>query len=189
MGCGEPLDNFDEMIRFIDIIKSEHGANIGQRHITVSTCGLVDKMYQLADMTLQITLAVSLHAPNDDIRTQLMPVAKKYSMDTLLTACKYYTDRTKRRLTFEYALIAGVNDQRAHAQELAEKLKGLLCHVNLIPVNPVEERGYQKSEKETVEKFAGVLSRAGIETTVRRRLGSDINAACGQLRNKYAENK
>ncbi|MDR2904170.1 MAG: 23S rRNA (adenine(2503)-C(2))-methyltransferase RlmN [Clostridiales bacterium] len=185
MGCGEPLDNFDELLRFIQIINSPQGANIGQRHITVSTCGLADKMYRLADKELQITLAVSLHAPNDDIRARLMPVAKTYDMGTLLAACNYYADKTKRRLTFEYALIADVNDRREHARELAEKLRGMLCHVNLIPVNPVAEHGFQKSEKETVERFAGVLKNAGIETTVRRRLGNDINAACGQLRNQY----
>lgn len=185
MGCGEPLDNFDNLIKFIDIINSEDGANIGQRHITVSTCGLVESMYELADKNLQITLAVSLHAPNDEIRKTIMPVAKKYSMDLLLKACKYYTGVTKRRLTFEYALIADVNDSRECAEELARKIKGMLCHVNLIPVNQVEEKEYKKSEKETVEKFAGVLINMGIETTIRRKLGNDINAACGQLRNRY----
>lgn len=185
MGCGEPLDNFDNLISFIDIINSEDGANIGQRHITVSTCGLVDKIYELADKNLQITLAVSLHAPNDEIRKTIMPVAKKYSMDLLLKACKYYTDVTKRRLTFEYALIADVNDSRECAQELAREIRGMLCHINLIPVNQVEENEYKKSEKETLERFAGVLKNMGIETTIRRKLGNDINAACGQLRNRY----
>lgn len=190
MGSGEPLDNFDNAIKFIRILNSKEGLGIGQRHITLSTCGLADKMKELAELELQITLAVSLHAPNDEIRNRTMPVSRKYDYDTLLKACRYYTDRTNRRITFEYALIKGLNDSRECASELAERLKNMLCHVNLIPVNDVKERAYVKSEAKTIEEFASVLTSKGIETTVRRKLGSDINAACGQLRRGYlAENK
>ncbi len=185
MGCGEPLDNYDALLRFIDIISSENGINIGQRHITVSTCGVADKIYTLADKRLQITLAVSLHAPNDNIRKTIMPIAGKYSMDVLLKACKYYADKTKRRITFEYALIEGVNDSREYAYELAKKIKNMLCHVNLIPVNNVRERGYEKSGGQAIKIFSHVLEDEGINATVRRSLGSDIEAACGQLRRRY----
>lgn len=185
MGSGEPLDNYDNLIRFLTIINSKEGAEIGHRHITVSTCGLVEKIYELADLRLQINLAVSLHAPNDEIRQKTMPVAKKYTMDKLLSAVKYYGDTTKRRVTYEYALISGVNDSNENASELAGRLKGTLCHVNLIPVNDVKENNYIRSTEETIKRFAGILQGCGIETTVRRRLGSDINAACGQLRKRY----
>ena len=185
MGSGEPLDNYDNVVKFLRLINDPKGQNMGQRHITLSTCGLVDKMYDLAEEDLQITLAVSLHAPNDGIRTQTMPIAKVYSMDKLLQACRDYADRTKRRITFEYALIHGVNDGDEHAWELVKKLRDMLCHVNLIPVNDVKERNYVKSTADRVKRFAGILNDNGVETTVRRKLGSDIDAACGQLRRSH----
>ena len=189
MGSGEPLDNYDNVIKFIKLLNDKDGLNIGQRHITLSTCGLIEKMYKLADECLQITLAVSLHAPNDEIRNKIMPVSKKNDMDRLLEACKYYSDTTKRRITFEYAMISGVNDSLDCAKELSERLRNMLCHINLIPVNDVKERNYKKSSGETVEIFAEFLNSKGIETTVRRKLGSDINAACGQLRKGYLEKR
>ena len=185
MGSGEPLDNYDNVVKFLRLINDPKGQNMGQRHITLSTCGLVDKMYDLAEEDLQITLAVSLHAPNDGIRTQTMPIAKVYSMDKLLKACRDYADKTKRRITFEYALIHGVNDGDEHAWELVKKLRDMLCHVNLIPVNDVKERNYVKSTADRVKRFAGILNENGVETTVRRKLGSDIDAACGQLRRSH----
>ncbi|MBR6651753.1 MAG: 23S rRNA (adenine(2503)-C(2))-methyltransferase RlmN, partial [Anaerotignum sp.] len=185
MGSGEPLDNYDNVVKFLRPINDPKGQNMGQRHITLSTCGLVDRMYDLAEEDLQITLAVSLHAPNDGIRTQTMPIAKVYSMDRLLQACRDYADKTKRRITFEYALIHGVNDGDEHAWELVKKLRDMLCHVNLIPVNDVKERNYVKSTADRVKRFAGILNENGVETTVRRKLGSDIDAACGQLRRSH----
>ena len=185
MGSGEPLDNYDNVVKFLRLINDPKGQNMGQRHITLSTCGLVDKIYDLAEEDLQITLAVSLHAPNDDIRMQTMPIAKVYSMDKLLQACRDYADKTKRRITFEYALIHGVNDGDEHAWELVKKLRDMLCHVNLIPVNDVKERNYVKSTAERVKRFASILNENGVETTVRRKLGSDIDAACGQLRRSH----
>ena len=187
MGSGEPLDNYDNVIKFIKLINSKDGKNMGQRHITLSTCGLINKMYELADKDLQITLAVSLHAPNDGIRNTIMPVSKANPMDKLLEACRYYTDKTKRRITFEYSLIKGVNDSPQNAKELASKLKGMLCHVNLIPINDVKERDYVRSSNETIKTFEEILLSRGIETTVRRKLGSDIDAACGQLRKRYKD--
>ena len=185
MGSGEPLDNYDNVVKFLRLINDPKGQNMGQRHITLSTCGLVEKMYDLAEENLQITLAVSLHAPNDGIRTQTMPIAKVYSMEKLLQACRDYADKTKRRITFEYALIHGVNDGDEHAWELVKKLRDMLCHVNLIPVNDVKERNYVKSTADRVKRFAGILNENGVETTVRRKLGSDIDAACGQLRRSH----
>lgn len=185
MGSGEPLDNYNNVVKFLRLINDPKGQNMGQRHITLSTCGLVDKIYDLAEEDLQITLAVSLHAPNDGIRTQTMPIAKVYSMDKLLQACRDYADKTKRRITFEYALIHGVNDGDEHAWELVKKLRDMLCHVNLIPVNDVKERNYVKSTAERVKRFASILNENGVETTVRRKLGSDIDAACGQLRRSH----
>ncbi|HCT65003.1 MAG TPA: 23S rRNA (adenine(2503)-C(2))-methyltransferase RlmN [Lachnospiraceae bacterium] len=189
MGSGEPLDNYDSVIKFIRMINDEKGLGIGQRHITLSTCGLVDKMNILQDEDLQITLAVSLHAPNDEIRNQIMPISRKHDMDSLILACKQYSDKTKRRITFEYALIKGVNDSEECARELTQRLKNMLCHVNLIPVNDVKERNYFKSSDETIATFAEILNSKGIETTIRRKLGSDINAACGQLRKGYKNSR
>ncbi len=185
MGSGEPLDNYDNVIKFIHLINHPDGQNMGQRHITLSTCGLIEKMYQLEEEHLQITLAVSLHAPNDEIRREIMPVAKANPMDRLLAACLYYTERTKRRITFEYAMMQGVNDSDDCAKELAGKLRELLCHVNLIPVNDVKERDYTKSSADRVKRFAAILQGSGVETTIRRKLGSDIDAACGQLRRSH----
>lgn len=189
MGSGEPLDNYDNVMDFLEIIHSKEGNNLSHRHITLSTCGIVDKIYKLAEEKLQITLAISLHAPNNEIRQNTMPVAKKYDYDSLIKAAKYYADTTKRRVTFEYALIKGVNDGEDNARELASRLKGLMCHVNLIPVNDVKENNYVRSTEENIRSFAETLQRLGIETTVRRKLGSDINAACGQLRKSYKEKK
>ncbi len=185
MGSGEPLDNYDNLIRFLDIINCKEGQQIGMRHITVSTCGLVDKIYKLADRKLQITLAISLHAPNDEIRQQTMPVAKTYSIDNVIKAAKDYANVTGRRVTYEYALISGINDSKDNARELVLRLKGSLCHVNLIPVNDVRENNFTRSSEDNIKRFAEILKSGGIETTIRRRLGSDINAACGQLRKSY----
>lgn len=185
MGSGEPLDNYDEVLKFLRLVNHPEGLNVSMRHITLSTCGLVKEIKLLADEKLQITLAISLHSVEDEKRSTLMPVNKKYNIDELLSACKYYTDKTGRRITFEYALIQGENDQEAEARKLAKKLKGMLCHVNLIPINPVEERGYKASSNSSITRFQKVLKDAGIETTIRRELGSDINAACGQLRAQH----
>lgn len=187
MGSGEPLDNYDNVIQFIHLLNDPQGQNMGQRHITLSTCGLIEKMYELAEVNLQITLAVSLHAPNDEIRRQIMPVAKANPIDRLFQTCVDYADRTGRRITFEYALIQGVNDSDACARELGQRLHGMLCHVNLIPMNPVKERAFTKSNTARVHRFAEIVQQSGVETTIRRRLGSDIDAACGQLRRRYME--
>ena len=187
MGMGEPLDNFDNVIRFLKLVSSENGMNIGMRHISLSTCGIVPRIYELADMKLQLTLSVSLHAPNDQIRSMTMPVNRKYNISELLKACKYYSDTTSRRISFEYAMIDGVNDSEACAAELAKRLKGILSHVNLIPVNTVSGTGYEKSKKESIRKFIAVLEKSGITATVRRTLGSDINASCGQLRRSVTD--
>ena len=187
MGSGEPLDNYENVLKFIKLINCKDGKNMGQRHITLSTCGLIDKMYELADEQLQITLAVSLHAPNDEIRNRIMPISRAYPMEKRLEACRHYAEKTKRRITFEYALIKGVNDSAENARELASRLKGLLCHVNLIPVNDVKERNYVRSTNESIKKFEEILVSRNIETTVRRKLGSDIDAACGQLRKRYKD--
>ncbi len=184
MGIGEPLDNFDNVMRFLSLISSHDGRNLSHRHISLSTCGLVDRIYELADMNLQLTLSISLHATDDETRNSIMPVNRKYNISELLKACRYYTDKTHRRISYEYALIKGVNDTKAEATKLATLLKGSLCHVNLIPVNFVEEAGFEKSSKESVYAFQKVLTDKGINATVRRTLGSDINAACGQLRRK-----
>lgn len=182
MGMGEPLDNFDNVMRFLELVGDEHGMNIGMRHISLSTCGIVPRIYELADKKLQITLSVSLHAPNDQIRSRTMPINRRYGIDELLGACRYYSDKTGRRISFEYAMIDGINDSDACASELARRLKGIIAHVNLIPVNEVSGTGYQKSKKERLRGFCSVLEAAGITATVRRTLGSDINASCGQLR-------
>ena len=182
MGMGEPLDNYDNVLRFLRLVSSENGMNIGMRHISLSTCGIVPKIYELAELKLQLTLSVSLHAPNDEIRSRTMPVNRKYGIDELLKACRFYAKATGRRISFEYAMIDGVNDGDDHARELASRLRGMLCHVNLIPVNSVKGTGYQKSKKERIQGFISVLERNGITATVRRTLGSDINASCGQLK-------
>lgn len=187
MGSGEPLERLDLTMRFIELINHPVGQNIGQRHITLSTCGLVPNIYTLADSALQVTLAISLHATSDEKRRQIMPIANKYSIDEILEACKYYTEKTGRRITFEYALIACENDTKEDAIALSKLLKGLLCHVNLIPVNTIEERSYKGSSSERIKQFVNSLETYHIETTVRRKLGSDIDAACGQLRRRYLQ--
>ena len=187
MGTGEPLDNYENLLRFIRLLTDEKGLNLSQRNLTVSTCGLVPKIRELADEKLQMTLAISLHASNDEMRKSLMPVANQYSMEDLLAACKYYFDRTGRRITFEYSLVAGVNDSEENARELAGRLKGLNCHVNLIPVNPVRERSFVRSTRQAVENFKINLEKCGINGTIRREMGSDIDGACGQLRKRYME--
>lgn len=185
MGTGEPLDNYDNLLRFIRMLTDENGLNLSQRNVTVSTCGLADRFKQLADENLAITPALSLHAPNDTLRRKLMPVANRYSIAELMEAVDYYIAKTGRRMTFEYSLIQDVNDTPACAKELAALLKGRNCHVNLIPVNPVEERAYKRSHITNVLSFQNLLEKAGINVTIRREMGSDINAACGQLRRHY----
>jgi len=185
MGSGEPLDNYDNALKFLIECGKEYGLNIGARHITLSTCGIVPQILELGDNGFQITLAISLHAPNDEIRKKSMPIANKYSIKEVIEACKTYISKTKRRVTFEYALIEGLNDEEEHAEELSNILKGMLCHVNLIPVNEVKESGYKKPDKKRIDRFKSILEKNKIETTVRREMGADINAACGQLRRTY----
>ncbi len=185
MGTGEPFENFDNLLKFINIINSKEGLEIGQRHITVSTCGIIEGILDFTALNLQVNLAVSLHAPNDKIRKQIMPVAKRYKFEELIEACKYYSTKTKRRITYEYILIAGLNDTEECAKELGSLLRHSLCHVNLIPINSVEKAKYRASSYETATQFSKALKYYGIEATVRRSLGTDIEAACGQLRNKF----
>lgn len=189
MGSGEPLEYLDITTKFIELINHELGQNIGQRHITISTCGLVPRIYELADKGFQITLAISLHASTDEKRKQVMPIAHRYSIEEILKACQYYTDHTGRRITFEYSLIRGENDTIEDATRLAKLLKGMLAHVNLIPVNPIDERTYEAATNNSVEEFAKVLKSYNIETTLRRTLGADIDAACGQLRRRYLQKR
>lgn len=185
MGIGEPLDNYDNVRRFLELINSPDGMNIGMRHISLSTCGLVDRIIRLAEEKLQITLSVSLHAPSDEIRTTIMPVNKKYNVDTLIDACREYYNITGRRISFEYAMIKDVNDSVQTAELLAKKLYGMSAHVNLIPLNNVEESPLKPSTKASVAAFQKTLENHGITATVRRTLGSDIDASCGQLRRKH----
>ena len=189
MGTGEPLDNYDNFVKFIHMLSDEHGLNISQRNITISTCGIVPKIKELAQKHLQITLAISLHSPNDEMRRGLMPIAMKYSIDELLDACHYYFKETNRRMTFEYSLVAGVNDQPVHAEELAGRLKGFPCHVNLIPVNPIKERDFKQSMPKSVMEFKKILEKNRVNVTIRREMGADINAACGQLRRKKLQSR
>ncbi len=184
MGMGEPLDNYEEVIRFLEMVSSPGGVQIGMRHISLSTCGLVDRIDQLREKNWQLTLSVSLHAPNDALRKQLMPIAKRWSVDELLASCRRYAEHTGRRISFEYAMVDGVTDTDACAKELASKLRGMLCHVNLIPVNPVDGTPYRRSRADRLQAFIAILEKAGITATVRRTLGADINASCGQLRRK-----
>lgn len=184
MGIGEPLDNFDNVVKFLHNVNHEKGLNIGYRHITLSTCGVVPKIYELAKCNLPITLTISLHAPNDAIRNTIMPVNHKYKIDELIKACHNYVDTTGRRISFEYSLISGVNDNEAQAHELARLIKPIHAHVNLIPVNNVEERKFHKGTKEEIQKFKDTLVALGINATIRRELGADISASCGQLRKK-----
>ncbi|CAH2212839.1 23S rRNA (adenine(2503)-C(2))-methyltransferase RlmN [Tepidibacter aestuarii] len=185
MGSGEPFDNFENVKKFLEIVNEKNGLNIGYRHITLSTCGIVPKIYELADMKIPINLAISLHAADENIRREIMPIAKSYTIDEIIKACKYYIQKTNRRITFEYSLIKGVNDKKEDVKLLGNKLKGILCHVNLIPINKVEERSYEKPDKNYVYKFKENLKQAGINCTIRREMGSDIKGACGQLRRKH----
>ena len=185
MGIGEPLDNFDSVLRFLELVNSPLGMNIGMRHISLSTCGLVSKIDALAERNLQLTLSVSLHAPTEEIRNTIMPVNKRYPVDVLLDACRRYYHKTGRRISFEYAMIRGVNDTPQVAEILIRKLKGLGAHVNLIPLNDVEESPLKPSYPQTVRAFQQALRDRGIPATVRRTLGGDINASCGQLRRKF----
>lgn len=187
MGIGEPLDNFDNVLKFLHNVNHPEGLNIGYRHISLSTCGLVDKINMLAKENLPITLSVSLHAPNNKIRDEIMPVNHKFRVEELISACKSYIGTTTRRISFEYSLISGVNDSVENARELAGLLSGMLCHVNLIPVNYVKERGFKKGTRADIEKFRSTLVSLGINATVRRELGSDISASCGQLRKKLMD--
>ena len=187
MGIGEPLDNYDNVIKFIKTVNNDKGLNISMRDITLSTCGVVPKMYDLANENIPITLTLSLHAPNDKLRSSMMPVNDKWGVDEAINACKNYAEVTGRRVSFEYTLINGVNDTIECAHELADKLKGMLCHVNLIPVNDVEERGNVRSTDKSIKNFCETLYSLGINATIRRTLGSDINASCGQLRRKKNE--
>lgn len=184
MGIGEPFDNYENLSKFLKLIHHEDGLGMGYRSITVSSCGIIPKIEQFALDFPQVNLAISLHGPNDEVRGQLMPINKKYPVDELLKASRTYTEKTRRRISFEYALIKDVNNQRRHAEELAKKLKGMLCHVNLIPLNPVEEKPYKASSEVTVREFENILKDKGIQVTTRRSLGTDIDGACGQLRMK-----
>lgn len=188
MGMGEPMDNYDNVIRFLKLVNNDDGLNIGMRNISLSTCGIIPGIKKLQDENLQLTLSVSLHAPNDTVRTKLMPVNKKYPVDVLLAACREYADETSRRISYEYAMFGGVNDSDECAVELAEKLKGTLAHINLIPANDVTESGLKSSTPERIKRFSEILEKAGRNVTVRRSLGGDIDASCGQLRSKHINN-
>lgn len=187
MGMGEPLDNYEAVLRFLDLVSSEEGMKIGMRHISLSTCGIVDRIYDLAEKKYQLTLSVSLHAPNDAIRSRIMPVNRRWNLEELLRACRCYAETTGRRISFEYAMIEGVNDSAECAAELSRKLRGMLCHVNLIPVNTVAGSAFQKSSQERLHVFESTLSTHGITATVRRTLGADIEASCGQLKRRFKE--
>lgn len=187
MGMGEPLDNFDNVLRFLAMLSEPGGVHIGMRHVSLSTCGLVGRIYQLMEHNLQLTLSVSLHAPNDAIRSRMMPVNRRWPMAELLKACQDYSEKTGRRISYEYAMVDGVNDTDACAEELGRKLRGTLCHVNLIPVNEVPGKDQRRSSVKRLHAFSAILERYGVTVTVRRTLGSDINASCGQLRRQTAE--
>ena len=188
MGSGEPLDNYDNVMKFLRLLREEDGVQIGLRNVSLSTCGIVPRMYDLAEENLPVTLSVSLHAPNDDIRRQTMPIAKAYPMDELLKACRHYIEKTGRRVIFEYALVGGVNCSDEHAVELASRLRGMQCHVNLIPLNVVEERDLKGVTEATVRRFMDKLESLHISVTRRREMGDDIEGACGQLRRKTLMN-
>lgn len=187
MGMGEPLDNYDNVLRFLQMLSEPGGVHIGMRHVSLSTCGLVDQIYRLMEENLQITLSISLHAPNNEIRSKLMPINRRYPVEDLLKACKKYGEVTGRRISFEYAMIDGVNDSDACAQELALRLRGILCHVNLIPINEVKGKEHKRSSKQRLQQFSHILEQQGLNVTVRRTLGADINASCGQLRRQNRE--
>jgi 23S rRNA (adenine2503-C2)-methyltransferase len=187
MGSGEPFENYEATMKFLRTMIHPKGLNIGQRHITVSTSGIVPSMIKFADENTQINLAISIHAPNDTLRSKLMPVNRRYPFVDVMNACKYYIEKTGRRITFEYALIGGVNDQPEHAEELGDVLKDMLCHVNLIPVNYVPEREYVRTPRDDIFEFQRILQKKNVNVTIRREQGHDIAAACGQLRAKHME--
>lgn len=187
MGSGEPMDNYDNVVKFLGLINSDKGLNISQRNITVSTCGLVPRIKQLAELKLQITLAISLHAPNDELRKTMMPIAYTYSIEQIMDACRYYLSQTARRISFEYSLVKGVNDSPECARQLIKLVHGMNCHINLIPVNPIKERDYEQSEKNSIHNFKEILEKAGVNVTIRREMGRDIDGACGQLRQNHIE--
>lgn len=189
MGSGEPMDNYDHLLTFLHMISDENGLCISQRNLTVSTCGIVPGILRLADEGLAITLAISLHAPNDALRRTMMPIAGVYSIEQIMEACRIYYSKTGRRLTFEYSLVKGVNDGKTQAQQLSKLLHGINCHVNLIPVNPIKERKFQQSERTNVQEFKKLLEKNGINATIRREMGRDIDGACGQLRKRHLDEK
>ena len=189
MGMGEPLDNYDNTIRFLKLASHEKGLNLSMRNISLSTCGIVPRIYDLLEEKLQLTLSISLHAPNDTMRSAVMPVNRKYPVKELIKACKDYTNSTSRRISFEYAMIRDVNDSDECAYELASLLKGMLCHVNLIPANEINESEHKRSTNERLQRFMNILNSRGVNTTIRRSLGSDIDASCGQLRSKHVREK
>ena len=189
MGTGEPMDNFDNLLKFIELLTDENGLNISQRNLTVSTCGIVPRMRELADLQLAITLALSLHASNQKKRLELMPVANKYDIHEVIDACRYYFEKTGRRVTFEYSLVGGVNDTDEDARELSRLIHGMNCHVNLIPVNPIKERDFVQSNAAVIAAFKNKLEKNGINVTIRREMGRDIDGACGQLRKRYITSK
>ena len=189
MGSGEPLDNYEALVQFIRLLTEPGGLHISQRNVTVSTCGIVPRMRQLADLGFQITLAISLHASTQEKRRELMPVANKYELSQVMDACRYYFEKTGRRITFEYSLVGGVNDTPRDAEELAELVKDLNCHLNLIPVNPIKERDFTQSNRQTVQNFKNKLEKSGINVTIRREMGRDIDGACGQLRRSYLDSR
>ena len=189
MGMGEPLDNFENSVKFLQLVSNSNGLNIGLRHISLSTSGVVPKILELKDYNFPITLSVSLHAPFDDMRSSMMPVNNKWKIHELLNACKIYQRVTTRRISFEYALIKGVNDSEECAKELARILKGIMCHINLIPANPVKENSFEKPDLNSIKKFKFLLERLNMNVTVRRTLGADISASCGQLRKKVREDE
>lgn len=187
MGIGEPLDNFDNVMKAIEIINNPKGLEIGARHISISTCGIVPKIYEIADKDLQCTLSISLHEANNEKRSSMMPINNRYNIEELMKACRYYIEKTNKRISFEYALAKDNNDNEKDAEELVKLLKGMLCHVNLIPINKIEDGKFSKSTNENIIKFRDYLNSKGIVATIRRELGSDIDAACGQLRRKRGE--
>lgn len=188
MGSGEPFDNYDNLLKFIELLKDPEGLNISARNLTVSTCGLVPRIYELADKKPQLTLAISLHAPNDELRRTLMPIANKYSVKEIIKACRYFIDKTGRRVSFEYSLVSGVNDSVECAMQLVDLIKNMNCHINLIPVNPIKERDYRQSRQDDILSFKNKLEKNGVNVTIRRELGRDIDGSCGQLRRHYMEN-
>lgn len=187
MGSGEPFDNYEELLRFLELVHDEKGQNMGLRHITVSTCGLVPKIYEFADLEMPVNLSISLHSPFDEERKKIMPIAKSYTIPEIMEACRYFFEKTGRRITFEYTLIQGVNDRMKEVMELAKLLRGFNAHINLIPLNEIKENEMKKSTKENVVRFQKELAKKGINATIRREMGSDIQAACGQLRKDYLE--